>query len=51
MRLKRALSSSETTTMPKGHFVIYVGEAKKKRFFCLALFPEASFIPKFTESG
>ncbi|KAK8625133.1 hypothetical protein V6N13_090011 [Hibiscus sabdariffa] len=30
--LKRTLSSSETTTVPKGHFAVYVGEAEKKRF-------------------
>ncbi|KAK8582430.1 hypothetical protein V6N13_069208 [Hibiscus sabdariffa] len=30
--LKRTLSSSETTVVPKGHFVVYVGEAEKKRF-------------------
>ncbi|KAK8582396.1 hypothetical protein V6N13_069174 [Hibiscus sabdariffa] len=30
--LKRILSSSETTVMPKGHFAVYVGEAEKKRF-------------------
>ncbi|KAL4318047.1 hypothetical protein GQ457_18G017760 [Hibiscus cannabinus] len=30
--LKRTLSSSETTEVPKGHFAIYVGEAEKKRF-------------------
>ncbi|KAK8582431.1 hypothetical protein V6N13_069209 [Hibiscus sabdariffa] len=30
--LKRTLSSSETTVMPKGHFAVYVGEAEKKRF-------------------
>ncbi|MBA0549330.1 hypothetical protein Golob_020366 [Gossypium lobatum] len=51
MSLKWALSSLETTTVPKGHFVIYVGEDEKKRFFCLALFPEASFIPEFTDSS
>ncbi|KAK8582402.1 hypothetical protein V6N13_069180 [Hibiscus sabdariffa] len=30
--LKRTLSSSETTVVPKGHFAVYVGEAKNKRF-------------------
>ncbi|MBA0880053.1 hypothetical protein Goshw_009297 [Gossypium schwendimanii] len=30
--LKRTLSSSETTTVPKGHFAVYVGETEKKRF-------------------
>ncbi|KAK8625116.1 hypothetical protein V6N13_089994 [Hibiscus sabdariffa] len=30
--LKRTLSSSETTVVPKGHFAVYVGEAEKKRF-------------------
>ncbi|XVE93759.1 hypothetical protein REPUB_Repub01dG0222100 [Reevesia pubescens] len=30
--LKRSLSSSETTVVPKGHFAVYVGEAEKKRF-------------------
>ncbi|KAK8625128.1 hypothetical protein V6N13_090006 [Hibiscus sabdariffa] len=30
--LKRTLSSSETTAVPKGHFAIYVGKAAKKRF-------------------
>ncbi|KAK9000368.1 hypothetical protein V6N11_080870 [Hibiscus sabdariffa] len=30
--LKRTLSFSETTVVPKGHFVVYVGEAEKKRF-------------------
>ncbi|KAK8625091.1 hypothetical protein V6N13_089969 [Hibiscus sabdariffa] len=30
--LKRTLSSSETTVVPKGHFAVYVGEAAKKRF-------------------
>ncbi|KAE8724692.1 Auxin-responsive protein SAUR20 [Hibiscus syriacus] len=30
--LKRTLSSSETTMVPKGHFSVYVGEAEKKRF-------------------
>ncbi|KAK8582435.1 hypothetical protein V6N13_069213 [Hibiscus sabdariffa] len=30
--LKRTLSSSETAVVPKGHFIVYVGEAKKKRF-------------------
>ncbi|MBA0846600.1 hypothetical protein Goshw_004377 [Gossypium schwendimanii] len=30
--LKRTLLSSETTTLPKGHFVVYVGEAERKRF-------------------
>ncbi|TYH34264.1 hypothetical protein ES332_D13G116200v1 [Gossypium tomentosum] len=30
--LKRTLSSSETTTVPKGHFAVYVGEAERKRF-------------------
>ncbi|XP_007041971.2 PREDICTED: auxin-responsive protein SAUR21 [Theobroma cacao] len=29
---KRALSSSETTVVPKGHFAVYIGEAEKKRF-------------------
>ncbi|KAE8663545.1 putative SAUR-like auxin-responsive protein family [Hibiscus syriacus] len=29
---KRSVSSSETTVVPKGHFTVYVGEAKKKRF-------------------
>ncbi|KAK8522177.1 hypothetical protein V6N13_115150 [Hibiscus sabdariffa] len=29
---KWTLSSSETTTVPKGHFAVYVGEAVKKRF-------------------
>ncbi|XWS62687.1 hypothetical protein CRYUN_Cryun06bG0032400 [Craigia yunnanensis] len=30
--LKRTLSSSEITVVPKGHFAVYVGEAEKKRF-------------------
>ncbi|KAK8625089.1 hypothetical protein V6N13_089967 [Hibiscus sabdariffa] len=30
--LKRTLSSLETTVVSKGHFVVYVGEAEKKRF-------------------
>ncbi|XVE48935.1 hypothetical protein DITRI_Ditri01bG0041900 [Diplodiscus trichospermus] len=30
--LKRTLSSSETTVVPKGHLAVYVGEAEKKRF-------------------
>ncbi|XVE93762.1 hypothetical protein REPUB_Repub01dG0222500 [Reevesia pubescens] len=30
--LKRTLSSSENTVVPKGHFAVYVGEAEKKRF-------------------
>ncbi|KAA3487755.1 auxin-responsive protein SAUR21-like [Gossypium australe] len=30
--LKRTLSSSETATVPKGHFAVYVGEAERKRF-------------------
>ncbi|MBA0758504.1 hypothetical protein Gotri_021494, partial [Gossypium trilobum] len=30
--LKRSLSSSETTVIPKGHFAVYVGEAENKRF-------------------
>ncbi|XP_007041977.2 PREDICTED: auxin-responsive protein SAUR21 [Theobroma cacao] len=30
--LKRTLSLSETTPVPKGHFAVYVGEAEKKRF-------------------
>ncbi|XP_022763127.1 auxin-responsive protein SAUR21-like [Durio zibethinus] len=30
--LKRTLSSSETTTVPKGHLAVYVGEDEKKRF-------------------
>ncbi|XVF00961.1 hypothetical protein REPUB_Repub04eG0047400 [Reevesia pubescens] len=30
--LKRTLSSSETTVVPKGHFAVYVGEVEKKRF-------------------
>ncbi|KAK8625132.1 hypothetical protein V6N13_090010 [Hibiscus sabdariffa] len=30
--MKRALSSSETMVVPKGHFAVYVGEAEKKRF-------------------
>ncbi|XVF45429.1 hypothetical protein PTKIN_Ptkin02bG0205500 [Pterospermum kingtungense] len=30
--LKRTLSSSETSVVPKGHFAVYVGEAEKKRF-------------------
>ncbi|KAK8582409.1 hypothetical protein V6N13_069187 [Hibiscus sabdariffa] len=30
--LKRTLSSSETTVVPKGHFAVYIGEAEKKRF-------------------
>ncbi|KAK8625108.1 hypothetical protein V6N13_089986 [Hibiscus sabdariffa] len=30
--LKRTLSSSATTVVPKGHFAVYVGEAEKKRF-------------------
>ncbi|MBA0675416.1 hypothetical protein Goari_016962, partial [Gossypium aridum] len=30
--LKQTLSSSETTTLPKGHFAVYVGEAERKRF-------------------
>ncbi|KAE8728962.1 Auxin-induced protein X15 [Hibiscus syriacus] len=29
---KQSLSSSEMTVVPKGHFVVYVGEVKKKRF-------------------
>ncbi|MBA0731383.1 hypothetical protein Golax_025977 [Gossypium laxum] len=28
--LKRSLSSSETTMVPKGHFAIYVGEVDEK---------------------
>ncbi|XWS62688.1 hypothetical protein CRYUN_Cryun06bG0032500 [Craigia yunnanensis] len=30
--LKRTLSFSDTTVVPKGHFVVYVGEDEKKRF-------------------
>ncbi|XVF45432.1 hypothetical protein PTKIN_Ptkin02bG0205600 [Pterospermum kingtungense] len=30
--LKRTLSSSETSLVPKGHFAVYVGEVEKKRF-------------------
>ncbi|KAB1994577.1 hypothetical protein ES319_D13G107900v1 [Gossypium barbadense] len=30
--LKRSLLSSETTVMSKGHFAVYIGEEKKKRF-------------------
>ncbi|XWS55032.1 hypothetical protein CRYUN_Cryun10bG0140100 [Craigia yunnanensis] len=30
--LKRTLSFSETTVVPKGHFAVDVGEAEKKRF-------------------
>ncbi|XP_007041976.2 PREDICTED: auxin-responsive protein SAUR21 [Theobroma cacao] len=30
--LKRTLSFSETTVVPKGHFAVYVGEVEKKRF-------------------
>ncbi|KAE8725572.1 Indole-3-acetic acid-induced protein ARG7 [Hibiscus syriacus] len=30
--LKRNLSSSEMTMVPKGHFAVYVGEDEKKRF-------------------
>ncbi|KAL4318732.1 hypothetical protein GQ457_18G017540 [Hibiscus cannabinus] len=30
--LKQTLSSLETAVVPKGHFVVYVGEAEKKRF-------------------
>ncbi|XVF45433.1 hypothetical protein PTKIN_Ptkin02bG0205700 [Pterospermum kingtungense] len=30
--LKRTLSSSETSVVPKGHFAVYVEEAEKKRF-------------------
>ncbi|MBA0731382.1 hypothetical protein Golax_025977 [Gossypium laxum] len=29
--LKRSLSSSETTMVPKGHFAIYVGEVDEKK--------------------
>ncbi|XWS67791.1 hypothetical protein CRYUN_Cryun04dG0035700 [Craigia yunnanensis] len=29
--LKRTLSFSETTVVPKGHFAVYVGEVEKKR--------------------
>ncbi|KAK8668521.1 hypothetical protein V6N13_105974 [Hibiscus sabdariffa] len=31
--LKRGLSFSETTVVPKGHFVVYVGEADEKKRF------------------
>ncbi|KAK8668512.1 hypothetical protein V6N13_105965 [Hibiscus sabdariffa] len=31
--LKRSLSFSETTVVPKGHFVVYVGEADEKKRF------------------
>ncbi|OMP05261.1 Auxin responsive SAUR protein [Corchorus olitorius] len=30
--LKRTLSFSETTSVPKSHFAVYVGEVEKKRF-------------------
>ncbi|KAK8568037.1 hypothetical protein V6N13_105978 [Hibiscus sabdariffa] len=30
--LRRTLSSSETTVVPKGHFAVYVGKDEKKRF-------------------
>ncbi|OMO59855.1 Auxin responsive SAUR protein [Corchorus olitorius] len=30
--LKRTLSFSETTPVPKGHFAVYVGEVEKKRY-------------------
>ncbi|XVE48937.1 hypothetical protein DITRI_Ditri01bG0042100 [Diplodiscus trichospermus] len=30
--LKRTLSSSESTVVPKGHLAVYVGEAEKKIF-------------------
>ncbi|WRX15355.1 Small auxin-up RNA - like 10 [Theobroma cacao] len=30
--LKRTLSFSETTVVPKGYFAVYVGEVEKKRF-------------------
>ncbi|KAE8663544.1 Auxin-induced protein 15A [Hibiscus syriacus] len=30
--LKRSLSSSEKTVVPKGHFAVYVGEVEKNRF-------------------
>ncbi|KAE8719107.1 Auxin-induced protein X15 [Hibiscus syriacus] len=31
--LKQSLSFSETTAEPKGHFVVYVGEADEKKIF------------------
>ncbi|MBA0704904.1 hypothetical protein Golax_017130 [Gossypium laxum] len=30
--LKRTLLSSETIVIPKGHFLVYVGEVENKRF-------------------
>ncbi|KAL5713465.1 Auxin-responsive protein saur21 [Ranunculus cassubicifolius] len=30
--LRRSLSNSETSVVPKGHIAVYVGESQKKRF-------------------
>ncbi|KAK8522173.1 hypothetical protein V6N13_115146 [Hibiscus sabdariffa] len=38
--LRRSVSFSETTTVPKGHFVVYVGEADEKKRFV----PPISFL-------
>ncbi|XP_012442041.1 auxin-induced protein X15 [Gossypium raimondii] len=35
--LKRSLSSSETTVVPKGHFAVYVGEVDEKKRFVVPI--------------
>ncbi|XVF45426.1 hypothetical protein PTKIN_Ptkin02bG0205000 [Pterospermum kingtungense] len=35
--LKRTLSSSETSLVPKGHFAVYVGEADEKKRFVVPI--------------
>ncbi|KAB1994582.1 hypothetical protein ERO13_D13G093800v2 [Gossypium hirsutum] len=35
--LKRSLSSSETTMVPKGHFAVYVGEVDEKKRFVVPI--------------
>ncbi|KAE8698698.1 Auxin-induced protein 15A [Hibiscus syriacus] len=49
--LKRTLSSSETTVVPKGHFAVYVGEAEKKRFVVpISLLNNPSFQNLFSQA-
>ncbi|KAH1031722.1 hypothetical protein J1N35_043896 [Gossypium stocksii] len=35
--LKRSLSSSETTMVPKGHFAVYIGEVDEKKRFVVPI--------------
>ncbi|KAE8724689.1 Auxin-induced protein X10A [Hibiscus syriacus] len=49
--LKRTLSSSETTVVPRGHFAVYVGEAEKKRFVVpISLLKHPSFQTLLSEA-